>query len=237
MAEETITVELDGPMMETTTADPLVVLSFASAYLKALVVVANERTRQPLNLHGLEILDKCIGAVSWARSEALPLAVDALDRAMNDPFERNDSIRAVGRAVRGLPEHVRPSVIINDSKRSITAVEPNEEQLVEVSDFLARVFRVGGKPPSVDLIDQVDESHIRLRGPESLIRELSQHLYSLVNVVAEVVIDPNTNKKTGTLMQFEEVSDVDPVMAWRTWFARNAPEWNDVDDIEAGLDR
>jgi hypothetical protein len=240
MQREAITVELVGPEMETETADPVVVLSFATAYFKALAHVAEARLGRDLDLHGLTVIDKCVGVASTGARTLLPRAIAVLDDALMDPFERDETVRLLGRARRSLPNDVLAKVFVGDNAaREIRAVEPFRGKLVEVADFQAYVYRVGGHPPSVDLIDKSDANgtKVTLTGTGDDIKNLSKHLYGLVNVVAEVDTNQLTEKRTGRLLGFEPVLDVDPITAWREWFANNVPEWNEVDDVEAELGR
>lgn len=238
--DDAIIVELTGPRMETETADPRVVLEFAAAYFRALERVASSRLGESLDLHGLRIVDKCIGVASAGSGAVLPRAVNALDVALQDPFERDAAIRALGQSHRSLGAGVAAAVIIGGTTpREIKSARPFDGVYLELVDFQASVLRVGGKPPTVDLIDRSagDSSRVSLSGDLADIKAISKHLFGLVNVLAEVETAPLTERRTGRLISFDPVPNVDPIAAWREWFANNAPEWNDVDDVDAELGR
>lgn len=238
MERETITVELVGPGMEKGTADPLVVLAFAAAYFKALARIAELRVGAKLELRGVDVQDKCIGVSSEGVAPQLRAAVKELDNALRDPFEREETVRALGRASRALPEQVRASVIIAGLEvLEIVAVGQYNESLTEIVDFRAYVHRVGGEPAAAEMLDSSDGTRVTLKGTKEQIKALSRHLYSIVDVTAEVETNQVTGKRSGKLIDFDPVPNVDPIAAWRKWFARNASEWNDIDDIESELDR
>lgn len=281
MAFIPITVELVGPKMETTKADPLLVLSFATAYFRALQHVAKLRMGRGVELRGLSVIDKCIGVQSTGAQPLLIRAVTELDKALMNPFEQSVPVRMLSRARLSLPDNIMATVLIDGKPWSeISAVNPARKSVVdrapskavdpaghkpfrykafetsikaldpvskaiepalgaEVADFQAYVLRIGGHPPSVDLIDKsaANATKVTLTGAEDTIKAMSMHLFGLVNVVAEVDSDKGTDKRTGRLLSFEPVPDVDPINAWREWFAANAVEWNDVDDVEAELEQ
>lgn len=236
---ESIAVEIDGPGLHKDTIDPRVALPLLVAYFRALDFVAKERLGLKLELHGLDIEEKCMLARSHGDRDVLVPTAHALGDALVDPDEHARPIRALGGEIQRMhDEGMTVSVHVGGLAPVLLTVSPeNRSATVEVTEIHAVVMRSGGAQPVVDLLDVVTDSTLQLSATRELASKLAKHLYEEAVIFAEVTTDHATGKRTGIIDSFRPVPRADPQEAWREWFQRNAAEWNDVDDVDAELDR
>ncbi len=68
-------------------------------------------------------------------------------------------------------------------------------------------------------------------------KRLGAHLYEAIDIVAKVRRNPEDKIVGGLLTEWEPLEEGSGVEAWRDWFVRSCPEWEDVDDVERELGR
>ena len=236
-------VEIDGDGVNPDTVDARSTLELASAYFDLLVRVARLRGAE-VELKGLQVVSKCIALATVPTSlpEAREAAAEAQDyvAGREEPHGVVVAVRRVRDAVRALPLGHVAKVIIGPWQRQL----PRDGDVPRVPPYAsvmvrARPVRVGGTNPRVRFKSESEETEFSLEVTEEQARELGSLLYREVDIAATVWRDENDAIRGGRLEDVFAVADAhdDLRTVMRRWLKENAPQWDDIDDIEAELKR
>lgn len=134
-------------------------------------------------------------------------------------------------------QHVTPAAL--DARWVAPIISAYAESLGAIGEVLrGKVLRAGGTKPRIQLL--IDEKIVSLDVTTSLAQEAGTHLYSEVEVDADLVREarPPVNPiVSGRVTRLVPVEDVDPVEAWDRWYEAAGRPWSKVADIEGELGR
>lgn len=240
----TLSWELQGAGVEPSHFDVLSTLGAATAYLALLHGVAQLR-QEHLHFTGMRIeagslvLAFQVDEPDVARA-ATRDAQDYLEGRRMAPRGLKTRISEVHRTLSRLPAAQRVRVSVADFETEVA--RQSQERLVPRIEFLELrviVIRVGGHPPKVAVINDV-EGALTLALSQEQAEAMAHRLYREVDLSAEVSRDGDGKTIEGTVLELFELEDAEgqaEADAWRQWFSAAGAGWDDVDDIDAELDR
>lgn len=237
-----IFLEVDGPAVEPKTVDAPKFLELAAAFYGALQKAASV-TELELDLHGIDVVDKCIQlGVSTSREfQARQCAhlVSALVAGRVPPIPGMGGVTTRLRdARRAFPGGYTVVTRVGDwSGRLDAPAAPQQQRQETVENLRALVVNVGGKDPKVRLTSRSLEKPFSLSIARETAPSLGALLYREIDLVAEAVRDGEGHILEGRLLSFDEVQDRNAIDEWRRWYRQGYDEWDDVEDIEAELGR
>lgn len=243
LQDNELALTLDGEDVEPDTVATVATLALAAAYFHLLEKVASVK-RVQLQLSGVRVVNKCMqlrttdnSGTGYARYAAAEVR-----RILHTRGQRPHGVRgAVGQVeqcLRHLGPEVTVSLVGSDWEVPIRrAEEPGPVVTAETIEGRAYVVRAGGRTPYVTLDMDTETTSFNLTAPEALAKEIGQHLYDWVDVEATLRRDQLGRVVGGELHHFEPVPDGDGLEAWRAWYRSSMSHWDDVEDIEAALER
>ncbi len=223
-----LVVALEGPGIKPATVDTKLILEAALAYVAALIATA-EDIGYTLTCRGIEIRHASAGVrcLTDLPNEEL---VDALALAITSP-KPPPYAKLVLAVAQRLPGETRIK-IANDNHilGYVDAQSPQGARRARVSARV-QIIRAGGSTPAIRVEHVLTGKRFTLAtATEVQARELAQHLYQEIDIVAEVSKYQDGRWVNGQLLNWYPIPDVDPVAAWRDWFAPHAEHWSQFSD-------
>jgi hypothetical protein len=224
-------ISLDGPGISLSTVDPRMLLELALQYVKALSAVA-EDGELLLGLRGLHTMEG---------SAVLALNVESMVNTQECAREVNELVRdplapkyitPLRTQLRELPPGFEFKVA-NQNWSEVVGVPDTHESRREMVSARVRVIRAGGSRPAIRVEDVAKGRRYTLQTvSEQQAQELAQYLYREIDIRAEVVRRPDNSYSDGRLLKYTPLSEIDPLTAWRAWFATHDEVWRDIPDNE-----
>jgi hypothetical protein len=242
--DKRLELELRLPVGTPTTVDSSFLCRYAGTFLRLLSRVAAEDGRE-LSFSGLRLEEGSVRAFVLPNDPEV--AKDAADEAA--PYVSGDAeappglegdARAVSEILREKLGSGQCSNIIIGPWRTDVAPRPQvvRSLATELISVRAKILRVGGVRPAVRVETAAEESAFTLiLGNPDDAPKLGALLYQPVEIVATVRRDDVDRIVGGTLDEWEALEPGSGVTAWRDWFRRSAPEWEDVENVERELGR
>lgn len=232
--------EIDGDGVSPQTIDSLALLGLAKAWFELVGRVATAN-KEPIHFSGVAVIDKC-AAVKLQASDSV-IAKRSVKRSLHlvqgdtAPFGLEGHVQEVQKRLRALPSHMTAHVFAgNDSELLKAAALPEAESPYERIQLRAIPIRASIRPPYLHVVSaSEDERPFRVDTTEEEAEAL--RLGRAIDIVLLCTRDDDGHVKDARLIEVHELEDSDPVQTWRAWFADNAAEWEDVEDIEAELGR
>ena len=229
-----IKIEIDGPGVSPSSVDATTALELAASLLGLMQKLASDRG-QALSIRGLSIEDKCMAVVAHVDRApfAKDLAREALGYIHGDPAPRGAGVFAdrARSVLQRLPENQSAAVILGRWKRPLR----RDEAALERSPWArisqrARLVRLGGQSATARF-DSRYEGEFSLSLSVDEAKRLARHLYSDLDIEARVVRDEEGVIERGVLVGWQQLSDEDPSVAMREWFAENALTVSEFDAL------
>lgn len=244
MAQKTISFELAGPRMSVATVDTIVLLRCATAFFEHLQKVA-EALQVELTFEGIWIKEKCVSVEAMPNS--VPRAKLVAQRStamlagrMPTPRGVEGAADRLRRSVEALPANTKARIVAGKWKRAVAPPEPREVDWPwEVVELRARPIRVGGKESRTAIFTSPSEpgDFVLKLASAGMARRVGAVLYDEVDIEAMVRRGVSGEIVEGRLVEVHDLEDGEPMTRWSEWFSTAAAEWNDIDDIEAELER
>lgn len=225
--------------------DVLSGLAYVHSYLDLLSGMAQLR-HEKVNFKGLRLVP---GSVAFKIDVDEPILARQLAKETNEVLEGR---RVVPRGLRGRVQSVRQAlsrmpagntalVRVDDYSAKLTVSDRSESGLLyECVELRVSVYRVGGTPPRISLVSDVDGG-FTLSIDRDHAEKIAKFLYREVDIVAMVARAEDGTITDGKALQFfaldDDVPEGEEAKFWRDWFAKVGSEWDEVDDIELELDR
>lgn len=234
---------LEGPGVSPATAEPLDALDAARDYFRLLRAVANEHGLE-VPLVGLEVRE---GSLAVATRTPTPSnaqrAIGLAALYVSGQLEAGHGLKGKAQAVRerviGLPLG-RSYRVDCDGVRVPLLAESVEEPLPpqEMVELRARLMVLGGVKDSTARFESFSEDRtFPLRISELQARALGPHIYEELDIEALIQRDCEGFIVSGRLEGFVPMEKGDGVAAWREWFKAVGGDWDEIEDVEAELDR
>jgi hypothetical protein len=217
-------------------------MNYVSAILDLMSALA-EKHKEPLSFQGMTL---------EPGSVAFKIVVDQPSTARRLAKRAGDLVGGCTLAPRGLQTRVarvRESILqlppgmkalLRVGRQKVVIAPPRvdpDARTREAAELRATVFRVGGNPARLVAITDVDGTFTAGLSHE-LAAEIANHLYQEVDLVTTLERTDDGRIADATIHQFYPLEQPeDEAAAWRRWFEVAGYDWEDVDDIEAELDR
>ncbi len=243
-ADKITELEIHLPIDSPETIDSAFLCRLGGAYLHLLTRIAREQGRD-LTFRGLRLGPG--STCAYVLPNDPKVAEEAADEAapyVSGEVEPPPGLEAEARAVSGilrdgLPPALVADIIIGPWRRPL-APRPQEDRSLatEVVSLRAKILRVGGIRPAVRVETASEETAFTLlvTHPEDA-RRLGARLYEEIDLVATVRRDTEWKIVGGTLDSWEPLEEGSGVEAWREWFRRSCPEWEEIEDVNRALGR
>jgi hypothetical protein len=241
--EEDTELQIYLPIDSPETIDSAFIFRLGAAYLELIAHVAREQGRE-LAFRGLRLGDGSTRA--YVTPDDPRTAQEAAEEAapyVSGETEAPPSIEPYARRVScilqdGLPPAVMADVIIGPWSRPLATRPPEDRSLsTDTLSVRAKVLRVGGIRPAVRVETTSEDGAFTLQITPPDAPKLGARLYQDIDLVATVRRDPEWKIVGGTLDSWEPLEEGSGVEAWREWFRRSCPEWEDVEDVNRALGR
>jgi hypothetical protein len=217
-------------------------MNYVSALLDLLVALAEKR-KEPLSFTGMTLQP---GSVAFRIDVDRPAVASALTREAGQMVEgrtlpprglRSRVVR-LRESILRLPAGTRSVVRVG---RQRTVIAPprsvNDAPTVEQTELRATVYRIGGDPARLWAITETDGGFNAALSQE-LAEQLAKHLYKEVDLVATLERAEDGRITDGYIHHFHPLEELeDEAEEWRRWFAVAGADWDDVEDLEAELER
>jgi len=245
--DKLLRLEIDGPGVGPASLDPVAALEVGRAYFRLLRQVAEEQGLE-LGLVGLDIEDKCAAFVvtpdnfktarqTVGRAHRIVTGEDAASVGLGAAAEE---FRA---AVRALPSAQTVAVLIGQDRFAVTreaATKPFTRR--SITRLRVMVVTVGaGRQPFARLSSKSEPKPFNVTVKDlPRVQALARHLGNLVDADVALERDSENAVIKGELLEFTPVDSkrgLEGLEAWRKWFALTAPEWLELDDVDAALGR
>jgi hypothetical protein len=143
--------------------------------------------------------------------------------ADDSPAKLRTKLRHLLEVTRELPANVNAYVNHDGWRWSISEVasRPPAPVTTSTSKFRARIIKVGGKKPRIQLATRGDTILFTVHAPMDLALRAGNLLYKTVDVSAKLtrlLKPPNYPVIDGELLDIIELSDADPVAAFDKWY-------------------
>ncbi len=238
---DAVSVEVDGPEAQPDNVPTTSLLRIASAYFAAIEKYASKVLGSDLELHGIEIVDKCTqvrattGRPDLAH-EAVRAALDIASGQMVPPHGTKGEFDALWDAYEALGDLTVRLRSGGDIASRLSLREGYRPAISgELGTWRARVLNVGGVDPTVKF--RVDGlGTFSLRAEEAIVVELANHLYKPVELVAEIERDAKGRVTGGTLISFEPVfmgTVAERIAHLRSWFIEGESDLLRAGGLEA----
>jgi hypothetical protein len=239
--------ELDGPNVGPETVDSVALLRLADVWFRLTMKVA-ETAKLGLTLRGIRVVNKCVAiAVTPSNGRAASLATKRTLRVVkgeDDPMKGAESLVAELRAgLRGLPPDVKANVRLGKVLHAVRPPKlPVAETPWEQTELRVRPIRVGKRGEheerqSVELASDSEIGTFTLDASLDDARRLGAMLRRDVDVEVEVCRDIDGYIDRGRVLKVILLEGNDDAEAWRSWFATNAGEWENVENVREELGR
>lgn len=210
------------------TVDPRLMLEIALAYVKALSSVAEDEDRE-LGLHGLHtIAGSAVVATAATDVEATKDCAHTVNALVGMPSAPS-YIAPLRNQLISLPPTMFLTVANQNWRESVVTSQPQDVRR-EIISTRVTVIRAGGATPAIRVEDVIKKRRYTVQTTSQEAQELAQFLYRDIDIKAEVTRRPDGNYTDGRLIKFTPLDDVEPLAAWRAWFARHGKQWNRVSD-------
>jgi hypothetical protein len=241
-APEEMMLALEGPGVTPDNVDSLTLLHLAEAWFSLNLKVAEAEGRG-LTFTGLSVVRKCAAVVAQvsdlgnARVAAM-MAVRIVSRGEDPPQGAVDASRRFVQALCALPATHSVKARVGAKWLPIKRPAPIDAPDIpwEVLEMRVTPVRVGGgKEPAAQLICHGEDAPFSLSVSEDDARVLGSSLYRPVDATLQFCRHHDGRIDRGRVLDVTLLDDVDPIAAWRAWFADDAAAWDEVDDIRTEL--
>jgi hypothetical protein len=234
--------ELEGKGLTPDTVDTLALLRLADIWFQLAVKMA-EASQRRLEFHGLHVEEKCV-AVRVTPSD-YTVADQASERAQrvvsgreDPPYGTDMLARDMRRALRELPtEYTAGYRLKNKVHKLVVVPVPTADRPWERTELRVCPIRVGGMDPTALLASPSEPAPFTVKTSVECARVLGSVLQDEIDVVLDVVRDVDGQITDGRIVEVLPLEPGDAAPAWREWFAENASDWNDVENVLGELDR
>jgi hypothetical protein len=224
------------------TFDVGLILSLASEYFDALQKTA-QLEQSEFKLSGLSIEP---GSVQFATTPSNQRLASRAARSVDaflvgkeaPPAAIRGHISRLQRELRTLgPEH-SAVVSLNKYRRSLLPKDTPEQPLrASRTSMRARVVAMyGNNTARFEAAGEKSGFTLRLSGVD-VARRLGSHFMGFVQITAKLLRDSDGLIESGELLGFQPLQPGSAQKAWGSWMQENAPEWNDIPDVESELKR
>ncbi len=233
---------MHGPGASTATVDSLLMLRLAENAFRLLTKVA-ENGKMVLTLTGLEVKEKCVAVVVRPSDKgAATLSVNRTLRlvAGEDVVPKGliGAVEELRKDLRGLATGVTANFKDGGrAKRLEPPPLPVADLPWEETELRVTPVRVGGADPGAQLSSTSEVGLFTVDVTEEDARKLGASLYREVDVRIEIVRGVDRRIERGRIVEVIPLDAEEPATAWREWFAKNAPEWDPIDDVRGALGR
>jgi hypothetical protein len=217
-------------------------MNYVSALLDLIAGLADKQ-REPLSFLGMSIVPGSVAfcvhvdrpEIAWRLADA---AGDLVGGRVLAPHGLRTRVARVIDSIAKLPSGVIPVVKVGENKVVIGAPHHDKQaRTVEEAELRVRVYRVGGEPARLSAIADVDGAFTASLTHE-LAEAIANHLYKEIDLVATIERAEDGKIVDAIVHQFHPVEEADSeAQVWRDWFAVAGAGWDDVEDIEAELER
>jgi hypothetical protein len=216
------------------------VLELASAYLDLLRKISEDKgsglTFKGLDVsNGSAILKFEASDLDAAREGGMQAELFLIGKEYPPPGLQSITSR-VKKALQPFQGDSYAEVIIGPWKCRLSADGAQNENLVIASLSLRAVpKRVGGSNPVVRFESESEEKDFTLLVDKDMARRIGSHLYRELDIVAEVMREPDGTIRGGTLEDFFPIEEGENVSAWRKWYDKYGLHFNSVEDAHKEL--
>lgn len=242
---DAISVEIHGPpSLSPSNFDVLSGLAYVHTYLDLLSAVAQAK-KETVNFKGLRLEP---GSVAFKVDVDEPILAREITKEATEmimglrlpPRGLRTRVRNVQQALSRIPAGNAAHVSVDSYSTQLSPI-PNDAggPRIELLELRVTVYRIGGTPARVSVASEVDGG-FTLSIDQAEAEAIAKHLYHEVDLVARVERTDDGMIADGKALQFfpvERVAEDEELDVWRDWFAPAASEWDEVEDIEAELDR
>jgi hypothetical protein len=242
--EERVQLTVEGPGVTPETVDSLQLLQLAEGALRLAVKVA-ETAKVSFTFRGLQVHRGSVAVLvtpSDARAAKFGMA-----RALRVVEGLEDAPEGAEILVGHLRQHLRHLPPSQSAKfvagawsgRLTVPAAPASDQPWERIGLRVRPIRVGGAGdvPRARLVSLSERAPFIVDVAREDARKIGANLYGEIDVTLDVARDAEGLIEHGKLVEIHELSDVEPVGAWRAWFSVNAREWDRIDVVMEELGR
>src|ERR1700686_2212470 len=221
--DKDLLVEVDGNGVTVETVDPLALLSVATAYLRLLVAVADDKETD-LVLTGLHVLDKCVAVSTTAADPgtawiAATTAYDYLEGAPA-PHGVKGALEQVREAVRSLPNQLKAGVRVGNNWLPISE-HPGAPDSTPWSrtTLWVRPLKIGGRSERVTLESGSERGTFSIKIDLEEARRLGAHLKKDVLAEIDIVRGDDGRIRDGALVSWlaPDVKPGQELEAWKKW--------------------
>jgi hypothetical protein len=243
MAQKELLLAVDGPGVDLSTVDTVLLLRLATACFQ-LTTKVSSAMGAPLGLNGIAVRDgsAMIGAVP-TKVSAASLAASRVAQIISGQADAPDGaageLQEILACLRALPDHHTASVRLGTSKHELLAPALPERELPWSRTELRVIpLRVGGsgKVLKALLWSESEAKPFSLDIDLENARKLGLLLHDEVDVALEIARGIDGNIEAGRVLEVFELQEGGSE-AWRAWFTENAFDWDAVDDVRAELGR
>jgi hypothetical protein len=239
--EKEFLIELDGPGVSPETVDTVQLLQLAEMAFR-LVLKVSEGARATFTLRGLHVRDKCV-AVAAVPSDMSAAQIGAarmigLVDGREPPTHGIDGlVRDIREQLRKLPAGQAAKCLAGEWSHKLEAPPLPPERPWERTELRATVVRVGGIKPRAWFTSDSERDVFNVAADVEDAVALGQHLYTEVDVTLDVVRNADGAIEDGKVVEVVPLAEGDSAEVWRSWFAKNASQWEQIDDVMVELGR
>lgn len=235
--------ELDGPGVTPATVDSIALLQFADACFRMAVKVA-EVNKIALTFQGLRVIDKCVAIAATPSSGVAARTTAAKIKKMvegveDPPTGAEGLLEEVRRCVRALKPQMTAAFRVGKVAYKIQAPRaPIAESPWETTELRVIPIRAGGRDPTAELVSDSEPGSFTLKTNAENARLLGAALYREVDVTIEICRGFDGSIERGKIIEVMPLDqESDPVATWRTWFAEEGKDWEEIDNVGEALER
>lgn len=236
-----IALGVDGEGVSPKSFDVASTLRFITAFVGLMEGIAKAEDSK-IHLDGLEIRKGSMAAAlrSASTGHDIGIATKARLSVVGDtdaPRGLQGKVDAVRESLQLLPPAYTPFIETqSDGRVDLPTSFPEPAGYVEVTTVYGVVSGVGGKHPTVRIATEDDGVYV-VRTTRALAKHAGSHLYEPIEatVIVHRVGEKRIDVRLEDFVVLQEMSPEEESAVWREWFARSAPEWDDVDDVEYEL--
>lgn len=219
-------------------------MAYVHAYLDLLSGVAQAK-QETVHFKGLRLEP---GSVAFKIDVDEPVLAREITKEASEmimgrrlpPRGLRTRVRTVQQALSRMPAGNAAHVCVDSYHTQLSPI-PDEASgpRVEFVELRVTVYRIGGTPARVSVASEVDGG-FTLSIDQAEAEAIAKHLYREVDLVARVERTDDGKIADGKAIRFfpvEPVTEEEEADLWRGWFATAGGDWDEVEDIEAELDR
>jgi hypothetical protein len=222
--QRTLDVELDGAGIHPPSVDSGLLIRLGAAVINAVDRLLEANGHGPVELTGLEIIDKC-AALQFgvphpkpeldAALEDLPLVVGGIKPAPKGAGESVDGLRSV---LRSVPDGQRASIRFDERAVCLQVPAITAPAASASMGFRCRILSVGGQTPRLRVSCGFQEQVTLTLASKEKAQELSRHLYDELDVRVMARFDENFRIKRARLLTWVPVDPKrDPMSELAKW--------------------